>query len=219
MRKQTHAPEQGMKSVKVRTADTDVVIILAGAFMIYVKLNLWQTSGLLLAGAKITGFTASMQSVTAFESKGHELCLFHTLTGYDTTSAFKGGKKSAWQAWQAYEEVTETLEYLASNPFEILDVHSDHFRKIERLIVILYDRTSPLNTVNEVREELFCRKNRSVDRIPPMQDALLQHVRRAVYQAGIWTMSTQAQQVVPSSSARLCLNEGVGPSMDTSRGV
>ena len=31
-----------------------------------------------------------------------------------------------------------------------------------------------------------------------MQDALLQHVRRAVYQAGIWTMSTQAQQVVPS---------------------
>ena len=107
-------------------------------------------------------------------------------------------RQLAWQAWLAYEEVTETLEYLASNPFEILDVHSDHFRKIEGLIVILYDRTSLLSTVNEVREELFCRKNRSVDRMPPTQDALLQHVRRAVYQAGIWTMYTRAQQVVPS---------------------
>ena len=123
-----------------------------------------------------------------------------------------------WQAWQAYEEVTETLEYLASNPFEILDVHSDHFWKIERLIVILYDRTSPLSTVNEVREELFCRKNRSVDRIPPTQDALLQHVRRAVYQAGIWTMSTQAQQVVPSPQE--FAGQRSGPSMDNnSRGV
>ena len=68
------------------------------------------------------------------EQRSRALPVFHTLTGCDTTSAFKGkGKKSVWQAWQAYEEVTETLE-LASNPFEILDVHSDHFWKIERLI-------------------------------------------------------------------------------------
>ena len=52
--------------------------------------------------------------------------------------------------------------------------------------------------MNEAREDLFCRKSRAVDRIPPTQDALLQHVQRAVYQAGIWTTSTQAQQVVPS---------------------
>ena len=55
-----------------------------------------------------------------------------------------------------------------------------------------------LCTVNETRKELFCQKNRPMDRIPPTQDALLQHTRRAVYQAGIWTTSTQAEPVVPS---------------------
>ena len=42
---------------------------------------------------------------------------------------------------------------------------SDLFMKIERLVVVSYDRTSPLSSVNEAREELFCRKNRSVVRI------------------------------------------------------
>ena len=74
-----NALEQGMKSVKVSTVDTDVVIILAGAFSELCQTQpLWQTSRLLLARARITGFTASMQSVPAFESKDHELCLFST---------------------------------------------------------------------------------------------------------------------------------------------
>ena len=33
--------------------------------------------------------------------------------------------------------------------------------------------------------------------IPPTQDALLQHSKRVVYQAGIWTTSDQAQQQAP----------------------
>ena len=72
--------------------------------------------------------------------------------------------------------------------------------KIERLTVVLYDKTSSLSSANEAREELFCRKNRSIDNIPPTQNALLQHTQRAVYQAGIWTTSTQVHQVVSSPS-------------------
>ena len=53
-------------------------------------------------------------------------------------------------------------------------------------------------SVNDAREELFCHKNRKMDMIPPTQDALHQHVKRAVYQAGIWTTSTQVQQMIPS---------------------
>ncbi|KAG5889068.1 hypothetical protein JTB14_020419 [Gonioctena quinquepunctata] len=37
-----------------------------------------------------------------------------------------------------------------------------------------------------------------MDKLPPTEDALLQHIRRAVYQAGIWMTSTQTQQVIPS---------------------
>ncbi|KAG5870817.1 hypothetical protein JTB14_023980 [Gonioctena quinquepunctata] len=49
-----------------------------------------------------------------------------------------------------------------------------------------------------MRKEFFCQKNPAMDKLPPTEDALLQHVRRAVYQAGIWTTSTQTQQVIPS---------------------
>ena len=79
--------------------------------------------------------------------------------GCDTTSALRGkGKKSAWQAWQAFEEVTDTFVHLSLHQFENINVDSSHFTAIERFIVILYDRTSPLSFVNDAREELFCKK-------------------------------------------------------------
>ena len=86
---------------------------------------------------------------------------------------------------------------LPGHPFQLLNLDDDHFQKFERLTVILYDKTSPLNSVNETRRELFCQRNRAMDKLPPTKDALLQHVRRAVYQAGIWTSSTEAKPVVP----------------------
>ena len=62
------------------------------------------------------------------EQRSRALPVLHTLTGCDTTSAFKGkGKTSGWQAWQAYEEVTGTLEYLASHPFEVVNADSAQF--------------------------------------------------------------------------------------------
>ena len=38
-----------------------------------------------------------------------------------------------------------------------------------------------------------------MDKLPPTKYALLQHIRWAVYQAGIWTASRQAQHVVSSA--------------------
>ena len=195
-----HALNQGMQSIKVRTVDTDVVVILVGAFFDLLQnqptAKIWVAFGM-SKNYRFYDINAIYNNLG--KPKSRALPVFHALTGSDTTSFFKGkGKKSSWQAWQAYEQATETLEYIASHPFEHLDEHSNQFKKIERLIVVLYDRTSPLTSINEAREELFCRKNRSVDRIPPTQNALLQHVKRAVYQAGIWTTSTLEQQLVPS---------------------
>ena len=125
--------------------------------------------------------------------------MFHAFSGCDTTSAFNGkGKKSVWQAWQVFEDVTETFVYLAGHPFQLLDAEDGNFLKIERMTVILYDKTRPLSSVNETRRELFCHKNRAMDKLTPTKDALLQHTRPAVYQAGVWTMSTQTHLVVPS---------------------
>ena len=46
---------------------------------------------------------------TLGDSRSQALPVFHALTGCDTTSAFRGKEKSAWQALQAYEEVIETF--------------------------------------------------------------------------------------------------------------
>ena len=54
------------------------------------------------------------------------------------------------------------------------------------------DTTSAFNG-----KELFCHEIRAMEKLPPTQDALLQHIRRAVYQAGIWATSTQTQKVIP----------------------
>ena len=179
------------RKIKICTVDTDVIIILMGAFHKLVKTqpvaDIWVAFGM--------GKSYRLLSINAiFDSLGKQkvqaLPLFHALTGSDTTSAFKGkGKKSAWQAWQAFAEVTDTFIYLYLHPFKSLSIDSIHFKAIERFVV-LYDRTSPLISVNDTREELFCKRNRSIERIPPTQDALLQHTKRTVYQAGIWT-STQ----------------------------
>jgi hypothetical protein len=52
--------------------------------------------------------------------------------------------------------------------------------------------------VNQARLNIFAKKQRPYNRIPPTQDALHQHVKRAVYQAGhVWAQSMTAIQILP----------------------
>ena len=195
-----HALDQDRKTIVVRTVDTDVVIILVGAFhnltVIQPLADIWVAFGM---GKHYRFYSINALCSSLGAERSHALPVFHALSGCDTTSAFKGkGKKSAWHAWQAYNEVTETFSHLARHPFEVLNVESHHFNKLERLIVVLYDKASASHSVNETRKELFCQRNTSMDRLPPTQNALLQHIRRAVYQAGVWTTSIHTLQVVPS---------------------
>ena len=196
-----HALEQGAKTILVRTVDTDVVVILAGTFhnLIVTQplIDIWVAFGM---GKNYRFYHINAICASLGDQQSRALPVFHAFSGCDTTSAFRGkSKKSVWRAWQAYKDVTDTFVHLANHPFQRLDVDADPFKKIERLTVILYDKTSHLSTVNDTRRELFCQKNRAMDKLPPTKDALLQHIRRSVYQAGIWTTSTQTQQVVPSA--------------------
>ncbi len=136
----SHALEQGMKSIKVHTVDTDVVAILVGA---YFNLTLTEAQVDIWVAFKIPigmGRNFHFYSITAIcsyleEAKSRALPVFHAVTGCDTVSAFKGkSKKSTWQAWLPNEEITATFANLFSYPFEHLEIDSDHFRKIERLI-------------------------------------------------------------------------------------
>ena len=58
-------------------------------------------------------------------------------------------------------------------------------------MVIMYDRSSTAADVNNAKLDMFTRKQRPYQAIPP---ALLQNVKRAAYQAGsVWNQTTLRQ--------------------------
>ena len=87
-----------------------------------------------------------------------------------------------------------TFTYVAHHP----EVDDEHFQLLERFNIILYDKASDLQHIDEARKELFCQKGKTMERLPPTQDALLQHVKRVAYLAGIWCTSELTEQHAPS---------------------
>ncbi|KMQ81601.1 hypothetical protein RF55_25812, partial [Lasius niger] len=87
---------------------------------------------------------------------------------------------------------------MALHPFTELGIDSENFKLLERFTVILYDKNCEFDNVNEARKELFCQKTKSMEKLPPTKDALLQHSKRAAYQAGLWCTSEHSQQHAPN---------------------
>ena len=98
------------------------------------------------------------------------------------SSFFTGrGKKNAWNTWKQYEELTVLLSSISIFPSkENVDIA---LPTVERIVVLLYDRTSMCQTVNECRKDLFSRKRRLPEGLPPTLHTLELHLKRAVYQA------------------------------------
>ena len=122
--------------------------------------------------------------------------MFHALTGCDTVSAFNGrGKLTAWSVWESFPELTDALSEVSHENTVITEACMN---SIERFVILLYDRTSAGNDINIVRKKLFAKKGRPPESIPPTQHALVQHVRRAVYQGALcWGQALHVQPDLP----------------------
>ena len=112
------------------------------------------------------------------------LPFWFSFTGCDTVSQFSGrGKKTAWETWGSFSQVTETFARLSSGGL----LTASDLQILERYVVLMYDRTCPVATVNECRKYLFTQLGRMIENCPPTQDALIQHTTRAMLQSFIWT--------------------------------
>ena len=70
-------------------------------------------------------------------------------------------------------------------------VENADYNVFEKFVITMYDKNSTMDKVDEARLDLFARKQRSYDAIPPTSAALIQHVKRSAYQAGcIWGQAT-----------------------------
>ena len=88
-------------------------------------------------------------------------------------------------------------------------VTNEDLGMLERFVVMLYDRSSSATNVNDARFDLFARKQRAYEAIPPTQSALLQHSKRAAYQAGwVWSQSLIRCPEIPSPSDWGWVQEG-----------
>ena len=76
---------------------------------------------------------------------------------------------------------------MALNPYVQLNNSFQYFQILELFTVLLYNKTSGLESFDGAKMELFCHGNKTMKKIPPTETALLQHSKRVAYQAGVWT--------------------------------
>lgn len=191
------AAQQGHSKAMVRTVDSDVVVIGISMYEHLEFQELWIDFGIGKAHHYIPVHTIVK---TLGPEKCHALPLFTSYTGCDTTSSFLGiGKRTAWATWNAFPKLTETLTTLLKNP-EQMTLDSVHMQHIERFTILMYSKTCNASHVNEARRLLFSKGTRSLDMIPPTQQALFQHILRAVYQAIIWMQALKPHQDLPDAS-------------------
>ena len=101
--------------------------------------------------------------------KSSGMLFFHAFTGCDVVSYFWGkGKLTAWPTWDVYPEVSSLFRKLSKYSPTITDGVLDI---LEKFVVTMYDKHSNTNKVDEARLQLFTKKQRSYDSIPPTSGA------------------------------------------------
>jgi len=126
---------------------------------------------------RVTPFFDSRCSVTKCSNK-----LFSTL-GIEVARPMTGVSPRGWyleilwpigEWWDVCDEVSETFTILSHCPTEVSD---DDLQKLEKFVVLTYDKSSAATGVDEARLDLFARKQRSYDAIPPTSVALKEHAK------------------------------------------
>ena len=148
------AVKEGYTKVTIRTVDTGVVVLAVASAQRHKNTEVWVA----FSTRKSFRFLAAHEMARVL---GPDRCItlpmFHAFTGCDTVSCFGGrGKRTAWDTWRAYEGVTTAFCSLAT----ISDSESieGSMKSLERFVILMYDRTSSLECVNQARKQLFTQK-------------------------------------------------------------
>ena len=104
----------------------------------------------------------------AEKSKG--MPFFHAFTGCEVISAFHGKKKkSAWQTWDVCDKASGVFSKLSQYPPVVDD---DDLETLEKFVVMMYDRSSTAEGVDDARLGMFAWKQSLYEAIPPTRSVL-----------------------------------------------
>ena len=166
-----HAAEAGSKVIMVKANDTDILVIAISVLQALQNLGLQQLW--VAFGQKQNLKWIPVHDLCCkLAEKSNGMLFFHALTGCDVVSGFRGkGKKSAWQTWNVCDEASGVFSKLIHYPPVVDD---EDLEILEKFVVMMYDRSSTAEDVDEARLDMFARKQRPYKAIPPTRSALKQ---------------------------------------------
>lgn len=179
-------------SAVVCVADDTDVFILCLSFCKGAKSD-WY----LKPGSKNRTKLISLQKIA--ESLGgkmlNALIGLHSFTGCDTVSAFANqGKVKGLKLTQQNEKYQEAFSELGANWLLSETLAKD----LERFTCELYAKGTKVDSVNELRYQIFSVKKADSSQLPPCFDSLKQHMLRAHYQAALWRRSLDQKPEIPN---------------------
>ena len=125
------------------------------------------------------------------EEKRKSLLAFHAITGRYTTSQFYGVGKAS--AWKVFEDAPDLLEHLG----EESQISADVLAKAEAFVCKLYNPGTQEVEINKERAAAFRKSKKDLDALPPTQDALILHIKRANYQTMVWNKALEPCPSLP----------------------
>jgi len=168
-----NAMRNDARNIPVFSIDSDVIVIPVGLFSnFHPDTNVWAVFWHRIV---CYGFflLLLLRYYCVNQSLGHEKSkaqlYFHDFTDCDTSQLLNKGKKSAWDAWSAYPEATSAFAGVIEHPFSPITENSRLFVILERFTCALYDESTTHINVNELKEELFSKKSKLMEHIPPTQ--------------------------------------------------
>ena len=193
---------QSYSKCVVASPDTDVFVIMLSVNQ-YIDAELY-----FLTGTQSKKRMISISSVAEYidtdlnpKSIHRHLLLrsligIHSFTGCDTVSSFAGkGKVKPFNLMVRYIEYIEAFANLGSTEV----ISNDYLQIFEEFVCQLYG-TQNATSINDLRYQMYCQSNGKIacEMLPPCQNVLHLHCKRANYQAYVWRNCLQAQHEFPN---------------------
>ena len=180
-----HAIKSGFNTVLVASPDTDVLIIglgVVGSHAPDAEIGMITGTG---KYKRIINISKVVETIGSSAAKS--MPFVHALTGCDSVSGFYNRGKVRPLTILLKDDIFRTG---FENIHQSLNPTPEAFRLIELFVCKLYG--SKATQVNDARYRLYKTGTTSPSLLPPNDDALAQHVLRALYQAMVWCdMSNQ----------------------------
>ena len=183
------AASRGYEKLVVIAKDTDILVLLLAHRDHIDTSEVWMKSGT----SQKPKFVA-VHNISLSENLRKSLIQFHALTGSDTTSQFSGiGKRSAWKIF-CMDNNAQFLQELGGEHLSSPETRSS----AESFVCKLYHPKTSMACIQTLRSSMFRTSKKVLESLPPTEDSLMLHIRRAHYQAFVWRHAHVAQINLPS---------------------